>query len=236
MADIEQIRKKIDRLILDKGLNYRDVSLKIGRKDSYIQQYVKYGYPRRLKEIDRMRLAKILDINDTEIMDDEVIASKTLGTSSNDLGYITDIIEASRTPEGDLVKTDFINPAADNSSDPKNSPAVTGRQFLSRHLFQQITDCDSKNVKLTKITDDSMKPSINIGDIIWFDASCTCPESDGLYLLATGREITVKRLQISPLDGSVEISCDNPVYKTYTAASSEGIKILGKLIAHLHKI
>lgn len=56
MADIEEIRRKIDRLISEKGFNYRDVSLKIGRKDSYIQQYVKYGYPRRLKEIDRMLL------------------------------------------------------------------------------------------------------------------------------------------------------------------------------------
>jgi len=236
MADIEEIRKKIDRLILDKGLNYRDVSLKIGRKDSYIQQYVKYGYPRRLKEIDRLRLAKILDINDAEIMDDEVIASKTLGTTSNDLGYISDIIEASRTPEGDLVKTDYINPTSDNLSDLQNSSAVTGRQFLSRHLFQLMTDCDSKNVKLTKVTGDSMKPAINIGDIVWFDASCTCPESDGLYLLAAGREVTIKRLQISPLDGSIEISCDNPVYKTYTAASSADIKVIGKLIAHLHKI
>ena len=42
----EEIRKKIDRLITENGLNYRTVSKQLGRADSYIQQYITRGYLR----------------------------------------------------------------------------------------------------------------------------------------------------------------------------------------------
>ena len=42
MANLETIRKRLAKLITEKGHTYREVSLKIGRKDSYIQQYIKY--------------------------------------------------------------------------------------------------------------------------------------------------------------------------------------------------
>ena len=47
MADLNGIRKKLEKKILAGGHTFREVSLKIGRKDSYIQQYIKYGFPKR---------------------------------------------------------------------------------------------------------------------------------------------------------------------------------------------
>ena len=58
MANLDEIRKIVDDYIGKRGYTYRDISLKIGRKDSYIQQYIKYGFPKRLNEVDRKKIEK----------------------------------------------------------------------------------------------------------------------------------------------------------------------------------
>lgn len=235
MADIEEVRKKIDRLILEKGLNYRDVSLKIGRKDSYIQQYVKYRYPRRLKEIDRMRLAKLLDVDDTEIMDDEIIASKTVGTPDAKLEVISNIIKASSSADDNLVSIDVLSPKInDENSDLLQN--VIGHQLLSKSTFDDLYIEDVNTVKIVKITNDSMSPTINIGDFIWFDSSYTIPEADGLYLLKNGRELSVKRIQTSPIGNSIDVSGDNPQYKSYQITDKNLIKVVGKVLFVFRKL
>ncbi|MBS4773101.1 MAG: hypothetical protein KHX55_02360 [Proteobacteria bacterium] len=71
----EEIRKKIDLLITQKGLNYRVVSNALGRADSYIQQYITRGYPRVLKEKDRKIVAKLLEVDEQEIADVDLTPS-----------------------------------------------------------------------------------------------------------------------------------------------------------------
>ncbi len=234
MADIEEIRKKIDRLINEKGFNYRDISLKIGRKDSYIQQYVKYGYPRRLKEIDRMRLAKLLNIDDTEIMDDEVVASKTIGTSNAKLDVISNIIKAGCSSENDLVAIDILNPTINDNNNFLDN--ITGRHLLNRDIFNNLYTSEAKNIKIVKITNDIMCPTINFGDDVWFDCSYKSIESDGLYLLRTGRELCVKRIQTSPTDGTIEISSDNNLYHSYQTKDKNSVVVLGKVLFVFHKL
>ena len=75
MADLQTIRKRLEKYILDSNHTFREVSLKIGRKDSYIQQYVKYGFPKRLNEVDRKKVCQLLNISEKELIDDELLQS-----------------------------------------------------------------------------------------------------------------------------------------------------------------
>lgn len=233
MADIEEIRKKIDRLISQCGLNYRDVSLKIGRKDSYIQQYVKYGYPRRLKEMDRIRLARLLNVDDAELMDDEIVATKANSLTAGRQNIISDIINSGKNPESNLEVVEMVNSKPD---DCNTGTEITGKNLICRSMLTDFGFDATQNIKIAKIVNDAMKPTINPGDYVWFDAACKIPESDGLYLFLNGKELCVKRVDISPLDGSVEISGDNPNYKTYKANNRNIVKTFGKLIAVTQKI
>ena len=235
MADIEEIRKKIDRLISENGLNYRDVSLKIGRKDSYIQQYVKYRYPRRLKEIDRIRLAKLLGVDDAEIMDDEVIATKSIGTSTGKLDVISELIKASCSPESALVSLEVLNPKL-SEKDSSFADKPLGRHLVCKSILEDLTIAEPENIKIVKITNESMAPTINAGDIVWFDSSYTHPEADGLYLIGSGRELLARRIQISPLDGTVTISTDNAAYQSYQAPKGKAPKTLGKIVCVTRKV
>ena len=69
MENTEEIRKKISRLILERGLNYAQVSLAIGKNIAYIQQFIKNGSPRRLGEVERHKLAQILRVDEQELTD-----------------------------------------------------------------------------------------------------------------------------------------------------------------------
>ena len=66
---MEEIRRKIARLINERGFNYAQISLKIGKNIAYIQQFIKNGSPRRLGEVERRKLAKILDVDEQELTD-----------------------------------------------------------------------------------------------------------------------------------------------------------------------
>ncbi|MBQ9034804.1 MAG: hypothetical protein IJ099_02430 [Alphaproteobacteria bacterium] len=69
METTEEIRKKIKRLISERGLNYAQVSLALGKNIAYLQQFIKNGSPRRLGEIERHKLATILHVDEQELTD-----------------------------------------------------------------------------------------------------------------------------------------------------------------------
>lgn len=69
MESTEEIRKKIARLINERGLNYAKISLQLGKNIAYIQQFIKNGSPRRLGEIERHKLAEILKVDEQQLTD-----------------------------------------------------------------------------------------------------------------------------------------------------------------------
>ena len=65
----EEVRKRIARLIREKGYNYARASLAIGKNIAYLQQFIKNGSPRRLGEVERKRLAVLLQVDEQELTD-----------------------------------------------------------------------------------------------------------------------------------------------------------------------
>lgn len=95
MENIDEIRKKIGRLIVEKGLNYAQVSLAIGKNIAYIQQFVKNGSPRRLGEVERHKLAQLLRVDEQELTDLPLNNPNSLASSVNSdiLGVIIENVE-----------------------------------------------------------------------------------------------------------------------------------------------
>jgi cyanate lyase len=61
----------VRKLILDKlqelDLNMAEVSKRLGRNETYLQQFLKRGSPRELHERDRIMLAEILSISEDQL-------------------------------------------------------------------------------------------------------------------------------------------------------------------------
>lgn len=95
MENMDEIRKKISRLIIERGLNYAQVSLAIGKNVAYIQQFIKNGSPRRLGEVERHKLAEILHVDEQELTDLSLNTATSVHTSVNAeiLGTVIENIE-----------------------------------------------------------------------------------------------------------------------------------------------
>jgi repressor LexA len=64
---MDMVRRLIADRLAELGLQMKDVSLRIGRNDTYLHQYMKRGVPVELKETDRKRLADILKLHEDQL-------------------------------------------------------------------------------------------------------------------------------------------------------------------------
>ena len=88
---MEEVRRKISRLISERGLNYAQVSLQIGKNIAYIQQFIKNGSPRRLGEVERRKLAQILKVDEQELTDLPISSKNLLLQFSNAETFVLEL-------------------------------------------------------------------------------------------------------------------------------------------------
>lgn len=69
MSNIDAIKQKVGKLVVERGLSFHSLSLRLGKNSSYLQKFVKEKSPRRLDEEFRKGLAKILNIPEQELTD-----------------------------------------------------------------------------------------------------------------------------------------------------------------------
>ncbi len=217
MADLVTIRKRLEKQILSTGHTFREVSLNIGRKDSYIQQYVKYGFPKRLSEIDRKRVCQYLDIEEKELMDDELIRNGTNETSLLNLHELEDKAQ-------DFICIDICDPRPNVALNEH----IIGRMAINYKEFYGWCNGNPYNLKIIRYNSDSMEPTILSGSLIIFDSSVLEYAGDGLYIIRYDGQITLKRLQRTGSDNYL-LKSENPRYQDIRAPHDE-IEILGRAI------
>jgi phage repressor protein C with HTH and peptisase S24 domain len=64
---MDAVRKLIIDRLEELGLNMAEASLKIGKNHAYLQQFLKRGIPVKLKEDDRLALAQLLGVPESEL-------------------------------------------------------------------------------------------------------------------------------------------------------------------------
>ena len=65
----QQVKENIKKLLNEKKLSEREVSLKLGKNPAYINQFLTRPSPLRLTEKDRGMLSKILDVPEHDLTD-----------------------------------------------------------------------------------------------------------------------------------------------------------------------
>lgn len=224
MATPDEIRKKIDSLIKSKGLNYAQVSKMLGRGVAFMQQYITNGSPLRLKETDRKNLSQILEVNEQELTD-----------LSLDLPFpgklnILEGLFAKNNSTG-TVQIDIISATACcGSGNEILAEDITGHWIIPQADFHTLPfSAAPNNIKMLRVSGDSMEPTLKDGDWILADMSRKSPDSDGIYLLQLSTGLAVKRLQGSITPDTIIIKSDNPVYNPENANLKDVI-ILGRVI------
>lgn len=220
----DDIRRKLDQLIHINGHDYASVSRYLGRNTAYIQQFIKRGVPRRLKEEDRKKLAHFFDISETELgaWGSKDQQNKTTVVTPNydfpnqyeDFVFIRYFdIRASAGP-GNLI----------DKEDQKASLAFR-KEWVAR-----VATGSAEDLALLLVEGDSMDPTLAHGDLILIDTSQAWYLRDGIYVLRVDGALLVKRISVNPSTKRLTIKSDNPAYESWSDCDPTEVDPIGRVI------
>ena len=203
-------RQVIERLCAERGEDFAGLSRMLGRNPAYIQQYVRRGVPKRLKEAERRKLARYFSISEAMLGG----PAEESGSSGGLLPVRRVAVRASAGP-GALVNGEIAKPYFG---------------FESRWL-KSITGTPASKLSIIRVEGDSMAPMLNAGDDILVDpADCAERLRDGIYVIRVDQALMVKRIAINPVGRRITVQSDNPAYPDWPDCTLDQIACIGRVI------
>jgi phage repressor protein C with HTH and peptisase S24 domain len=203
-------RAMLERLCADRGEDFAGLSRMLGRNPAYIQQFVRRGVPKKLKEDERKKLARFFDVPES-----------VLGGPPDAEAAPAGLIPVKRT----LVRAS-AGPGA-FAGEERGGPYFA---FDERWL-RTLTGSASSRLSIIRVEGDSMAPTLNAGDDILVDlGDCTERLRDGIYVLRADDVLVVKRLAIHPAGRRVTVQSDNPAYPDWPDCDMSAIQCIGRVI------
>jgi len=203
-------REVLERLCSERGEDFAGLSKMLGRNAAYIQQYVRRGVPKRLKEEERRKLARYFSISES------LLGGPPEGTA---------------TAEGlTSVKRHPVTVSAGPGSMVNEE---LGRPYFAfdERWLKALTSTPADNLSIVRVEGDSMSPTLNPGDEILIDlGDCADRLRDGIYVLRIDDALVVKRLALNPLGRSVTVQSDNPAYADWPDCGLDEINCIGRVI------
>ena len=216
MTDIDDDpRRMLDRLLTEKGVDYAQLSARIGRNPAYIQQYIKRGSPRRLGEQDRARIAAYLGVSEALLGGPALrVAAPTPRARGRDLVLVPKLaIGASAAPGASV-----------------DGEAVEGEVAFDPRWLRDL-GADPRALSIIRVEGDSMAPTLGDGDDILVDGGDAAARlRDGIYVLRMDDVLMVKRIARAPGPGRVSVISDNPHYRSWDDLPLSAIRLVGRVI------
>ena len=200
----------LERLCAERGEDFAGLSRMLGRNPAYIQQFVRRGVPKRLKEEERRKLARYFGVAEAVLGGPDEPPSVVDGLAS----IKRHAVAASAGP-GALVGNE------------------AGRPFLAidERWLKSLTATPAERLSIVRVEGDSMAPTLNPGDDIVVDLDdCLERLRDGIYVLRAEDALVVKRLALNPVGRRVTVQSDNPAYPDWPDCSLDAINCIGRVI------
>lgn len=203
-------RARLLELATAQGISLARLSELIGRNQTYLQQFIRKGSPRKLEEGDRRTLARFFGIDEAEL------------GAPEDISFV-------RAPakRGDWV--DVPRLALGASAGPGLLPTeelpIGAFRFSARWLREQ--GLDPAMLSAIRVEGDSMEATLRDGDEILVDRTPR-PLRDGIHVVRTGDALLVKRLDLA-IPGKVALVSDNPAYRPIELAPDD-VQVIGRVV------
>lgn len=216
MTDIDDDpRRMLDRLLTEKGVDYAQLSARIGRNPAYIQQYIKRGSPRRLGEQDRARIAAYLGVSEALLGGPALrVAAPTPRARGRDLVLVPKLAIGASAGPGASV----------------DGEAVEGEVAFDPRWLRDL-GADPRALSIIRVEGNSMAPTLGDGDDILVDGGDAAARlRDGIYVLRMDDVLMVKRIARAPGPGRVSVISDNPHYRSWDDLPLSAIRLVGRVI------
>jgi phage repressor protein C with HTH and peptisase S24 domain len=203
-------RLVLERLCAERGEDFAGLSRMLGRNPAYIQQFVRRGVPKRLKEEERRKLARYFSISET-----------LLGGPADEPSNVDGLVS---------VKRHLVMASA--------GPGAIVTEELGKPYFgfderwlKSLTRTAHENLSIVRVEGDSMSPTLNSGDDILVDLGDASDRlRDGIYVLRVDDALVVKRLALHPMGRRVTVQSDNPAYPDWPDCDLGEINCIGRVI------
>lgn len=209
MANLDS-RTRLLELATARGISLARLSELIGRNQTYLQQFIRKGSPRKLEEGDRRTLARFFGIDEAELGAPEDIS-----------------FAAAPARRGEWV--DVPRLALGASAGPGLLPTeelpIGAFRFSARWLREQ--GLDPAMLSAIRVEGDSMEATLRDGDEILVDRTPR-PLRDGIHVVRTGDALLVKRLDLAS-PGRVALVSDNPAYRTIELEPAD-VQVIGRVV------
>ena len=125
-----------------------------------------------------------------------------------------------------------VRASAGNGSQQVDFPEVVRNVNVLESWAKANLPVDLSNIKVISARGTSMQGSIENGDVLFVDSSVKAYDGDGIYVIARGNDVQVKRLQ--KLNGDVlAVLSDNRAYESerLVGAEANAVVICGRVLA-----
>lgn len=225
----ETYRARLSLLVKEFGTQ-RALSERIGKAPAQISQWInaspdsKTGKPRTMDRTTARELERMT--GKPEGWMDQPVGQPGLDENGNQLAtaYLPGF-EALSIPV--LADAGSMGPGIDQSHDE----VVIGRLTVSPEwVSRTLKPSSPQALRFIHGYGDSMDPTFADGDVLLVDSGVTDPKIDGVYVLEANDRIYIKRVR-QRMDGSFEISSDNPNVKTVDVLDgSKPVSVRGRVI------
>ena len=203
-------RLALERLCAERGEDFAGLSRMLGRNPAYVQQFVRRGVPRRLKEEDRRKLARYFSVPE-----------ELLGG-----------------PPGEPVGPDGLVSVKRHPVAVSAGPGAIVAEEIGRPYFgfkdrwlKTLTSSPPEKLSMVRVEGDSMTPTLNAGDDILVDLGDSAERlRDGIYVLRVDDSVVVKRIALNPLGRKVTVQSDNPAYPDWPDFGIDKLNCIGRVI------
>ena len=203
-------RHVLERLCAERGEDFAGLSRMLGRNAAYIQQYVRRGVPKRLKEEERGKLARYFNI-----------PQAVLGGPAEEAAAADGLVTVKRHP---------VSVSAGPGAIVTEELGKASFGFDERWL-KALTSTPSERLSIVRVGGDSMAPTLGHGDDILVDLADGIQRlRDGIYVLRVDEALLVKRLALHPMRRKVTVQSDNPAYPDWPDCAIDEVTCIGRVI------
>ena len=215
-VDLEDPRIVLERLIAERGENYSDLSRRLKRNPSYIQQFIKRGTPRKLDEDDRRILARYFGVSE-DVLGGPARQEFMVERKSRPLPAVVPVPRLSLGASAGPGSLD---------EDERAAGVMAFDAKWLRHLGVR-----PQRVSIIRVDGESMAPTLNDGDEIMVDHDDDAMRlRDGVYVLRLDGVLMVKRIAMGPGRGLFSVLSDNVHYPDWVDIDPALVAIVGRVV------
>lgn len=217
-----RLRQKLEHLIRTSSHDdYASISALIGRNHAYMQQFIKRGVPKCLRDDDMKKIIQHFNIS--------LDYFGTPDDFPNPGQRHSDNLDGEFDEEYIRVNVYNIEAAAGAGSVVENNE-IANKLAFKKSWIRSSSNAMADDLAVITVSGDSMNPTLYDGDHILVDMTLTTLKNDGIYVLRNDDMILVKRISFNPVTKLCTIKSDNNYYESWEGYQPADLDILGRVI------